>query len=486
MYTNVWYVAAFSKDLTDEPVKVRMLGADLVLFREMDGTPRCISNVCPHRGSSLAAGCLYKDGTLACPFHGFRFNGHGDCTVVPSRRDHEVEVAAPRMRTDAYATQEKYGAIWVCLGDEPQAASPIFDMPEWGDPQWKVTTNAEIWEADYHTCKFTNLDPVHLPVVHGISFQGTGNPVQPPTPRITATDHGFVSVMRVNPTPSEGVWSEMREKGTQVESIMRFFVPGLTLSGRVELGGVGSGQFNLFYEFTTPIDEHRTMMRHLLFRNYRMEDEFDAEHTRRNLQNIHQDKVLAESQRPRLAAIGPNPNGVYTHDEDRIMLTYWGLMEKMRDKGWQIDRSTLKHPDHEVRIIPSPNRKANPDGWIYPAMPRIAAGKSTVVSVADLAVPDIDDIPPTRPKDYGLSEPVKPQDAKSKATLEWEDAALAIVDKAPGFVQPMIIKNAEKAARENGSNFVTAALLKELQAKQNGGSAPASGGAQTAAKNRQP
>ena len=486
MYTNVWYVAAFSQDLTDEPVKVRILGADLVLFREMDGTPRCISNVCPHRGSSLAAGCLYKDGTLACPFHGFRFNGHGDCTVVPSRRDHEVEVAAPRMRTDAYATQEKYGAIWVCLGDEPEAASPIFDMPEWGDPQWKVTTNAEIWEADCHTCKFTNLDPVHLPVVHGISFQGTGNPVQPPTPRITATDHGFVSVMRVNPTPSEGVWSQMREKGTQVESIMRFFVPGLTLSGRVELGGVGSGQFNLFYEFTTPIDEHRTMMRHLLFRNYRMEDEFDAEHTRRNLQNIHQDKVLAESQRPRLAAIGPNPDGVYTHDEDRIMLTYWGLMEKMRDKGWQIDQSRLKHPDHEVRIIPSPNRKATPDGWIYPAMPRIAAGKSTVVSVADLAVPDIDNIPPTRPQDYGLSEPVKPQDAKSKATLEWEDAALAIVDKAPGFVQPMIIKNAEKAARENGSNFVTAALLKELQAKQNGGSAPASGGAQTAAKNRQP
>ena len=49
-------------------------GADLVLFREMDGTARCISNVCPHRGSSLAEGILYKDGTLSCPFHGYRFN----------------------------------------------------------------------------------------------------------------------------------------------------------------------------------------------------------------------------------------------------------------------------------------------------------------------------------------------------------------------------------------------------------------------------
>ncbi len=161
MYTNVWYVAAFAKDLTNEPVKVRMLGADLVLFRDMEGTPHCISNVCPHRGSSLAEGCLYKDGTLGCPFHGFRFNGQGECTLVPSRRDHEVDVVAPGMRTDAYATVEKYGCIWVCLGDEPDAASPIFDMPEWNDDTYRHTINEEIWEADYHTSKFTNLDYVH-------------------------------------------------------------------------------------------------------------------------------------------------------------------------------------------------------------------------------------------------------------------------------------------------------------------------------------
>ena len=477
MYTNVWYVAGFSKDLTNEPRKVRMLGADLVLFREMDGTVRCISNVCPHRGSSLAEGCLYKDGTLACPFHGYRFNGHGECTIVPSRRDHEVDVVAPRMRTDAYATVEKYGAIWVCLGDDPDAASPIFDMPEWGDDSFRFTTNEEIWEADYHTAKFTNLDYVHLPVVHGILFQGNENPVQAPEHHVTVTEHGFQSVMRVNPAPSEGVWSEMREKGTKVESIMKYFVPGFTLRGQVEIGGIGSGEFNIFYEFTTPIDEHRTMMRHMLLRNYRMEAAFDTEHTRRNLQNIHQDKALAESQRPKVALAGPDPRGVYTHDEDKIVLTYWGLMEAMRDKGWQIDRSQLRDPDQVVRVIPSPNRKAYPDGWVYDAMARVPAGESTEVSVKDLQFVDIDNVEPTRAKDFGMSEPVVPRDAKSNATMEWEDAALAMVDKAPGFVQPMIIKNAEKAAKERGTNFVTVKLLEELQAKQGGG-APAADGEQ--------
>lgn len=466
MYTNVWYVAGFSKDLSNAPIKVTMLGADLVLFRETDGTAVCISNVCPHRGSSLAEGVLYKDGTLACPFHGFRFNGHGACTLIPSRRDHDAQVVAPGIRTDAYATVEKYGLIWVCLGDDPDAASPIFDMPEWGNDQFRFTSNAEIWNADYHTSKFTNLDYVHLPVVHGILFQGNENPTQAPEHHIIATDHGFQSVMRVDAAPSAGVWSEMRARGTKVESIMRYFIPGFTLRGQVEIGGIGSGEFNIFYEFTTPIDEHRTMMRHYFLRNYRMEEGFDTEHTRRNLQNIHQDKALAESQRPQVAATGPNPNGIYTHDEDKIMLTYWRLMENLRNKGWQIDRAKLVDPAHAVRIIPSPSRKASPDGWVYAPMPRIPAGTEPVPAVSDLTFVDIDSIKPTRPKDYGMSEPVVPRDAKSNATLEWEAAALARVEKAPGFVQPTIIKNAEAAARANGSNFVTVKLLDELQARQ--------------------
>ena len=135
------------------------------------------------------------------------------------------------------------------------SASPIFDMPEWGNDEWKFTTNEEIWEADYHTCKFTNLDYVHLPVVHGIMFKGNENPIQAPEHKITATEHGYQSVMRVTPSPSEGVWEEMRDKDAKVESIMKYFVPGFTLRGQVEIGGIGSGEFNIFYEFTTPIDE---------------------------------------------------------------------------------------------------------------------------------------------------------------------------------------------------------------------------------------
>jgi phenylpropionate dioxygenase-like ring-hydroxylating dioxygenase large terminal subunit len=458
VYTNVWYVAAYAKDLEKDPVKVTMLGADFVLFREMDGTPRCISNVCPHRGASLADGVLFKDGTLGCPFHGWRFDGQGECTLVPSRCDHEVQVVAPRAKIDAYATVEKYGCIWVCLGDDPAAASPIFDMPEWDDERFRHTTNEETWETDYHTAKFTNMDYVHLPVVHGILFRGNENPIQAPEHVVTTTEHGFQSVMQTIPAPSEGVWGELRPKDAKVESITRFFLPGFTLRGQLEIGGIGSGEFNIFYEFSTPIDEYRTVMRHIFFRNYHMEPEFDAEHTRRNLQNIHQDKALGEAERPKIAPDGPNPQGIYTHDEDKIMIS-----EKLDDRRKLGDAATA------VRIIPSPTRKADPEGWVYPAVPLLAVEDIWQASVDDLHYVDIDSLTPSRAKDFGKSEPVVPRDAKSNATLEWEDAALARVEKAPGFVQPMIIKNAEKAARENGSNFVTIKLLDELQAKQSNG-----------------
>ncbi len=471
MYTNVWYVAAFGQDLTDAPVLVRMLGADFVLFRDADGKVQCVSNVCPHRGASLADGTLLKDGSLACPFHGWRFDGAGACTLIPSRRDHEVQAVAPGTRVDAYAAQERYGLVWVCVGDDPEAASPIPEIPEWDGDEFRFTQHEEVWEANYHTAKFTNLDYVHLPVVHGIPFRNQQNPTQAPAHQVTVTEYGFTSVMQTVPKASEGVWSTLRDEDRKVESVMKFFVAGMTLRGQVEIGGVGSGVFNMFYEFSTPIDAETTMMRYYFLRNYKREEAFDTEHTRRNLQNIHQDKAIAEAQRPKAAPVGPNPRGIYTHDEDKIMLAYWSLMERMRERGWQIDRDAMITAEHrgELRVIPSPARRHAPDGWVYAEMPRYTGRPASAAAISELSYVDVDALTPTRPADYGSVEPVRPEDPKSNATLEWESAALKVVEQAPTFVQPMIIENAEKAARQRGTNMVTAALLQELQAQQSAG-----------------
>ena len=115
MYINLWYVASFSSELKDEPVKVRMLNRDFVLFRDADGKAHCLSNVCPHRGVSLAQGKCLEDGTLQCPQHGWRFAGDGLCTSIPSQSD-GFEMP-PGARVDSYPTEERHGLIWALLGE---------------------------------------------------------------------------------------------------------------------------------------------------------------------------------------------------------------------------------------------------------------------------------------------------------------------------------------------------------------------------------
>ena len=69
MFINFWYAAAQSEEVQEKPVKVQMLGQDFVLFRNTEGAVKCLSNVCTHRGGSLADG-IVKGDCVECPYHG--------------------------------------------------------------------------------------------------------------------------------------------------------------------------------------------------------------------------------------------------------------------------------------------------------------------------------------------------------------------------------------------------------------------------------
>lgn len=379
MFTNVWYVAARSEDLNEKPLKVRMLGCDFVLYREPGGRAVCLSNVCPHRGGSLANGKCKDDGSIACPYHAWSFNGEGKCTEIASRRNENPQDVAPGVKIDAYPTEEKYGLIWAFLGDEPESAAPIIDMPEYNDDGFRSTTHSEVWETNYHWAKFSNLDLVHLPVVHGIEFQNQDNPIAPPPFELTEGDDGFDLVYY--PTArirKGGEWEKLRDgdEARKVKSRMKFRVAGISLYGKVEIGGVGSGMHNVFYEFSTPIDEQTTAMHYIFFRDFMLQPELDKEHLKRNLMQVRQDKAIAEAQQPRIAPVGPDPNGFYTYDEDSEIQLYWNLMGKMRERGWQIDRKAWSEAsaDGRYRAIPSPVRKKDPKGWGHEEVPRFAKG----------------------------------------------------------------------------------------------------------------
>src|SRR5213594_163880 len=81
-----WIPAVYPADVPtpdSPPVRVRLLGEDLIAFRSTDGSVGLVQNACPHRGASLFFGRNEKEG-LRCVYHGWKFDVTGQCLDIPS------------------------------------------------------------------------------------------------------------------------------------------------------------------------------------------------------------------------------------------------------------------------------------------------------------------------------------------------------------------------------------------------------------------
>ena len=82
---NQWYAVEFGQWVTDQPVLARVHGHDLVLWRSPNGTVNAQSDLCVHRGGSLAGGSVVGD-CVQCPYHGWRYGADGACVEIPANR----------------------------------------------------------------------------------------------------------------------------------------------------------------------------------------------------------------------------------------------------------------------------------------------------------------------------------------------------------------------------------------------------------------
>ena len=109
-----WHVVARSGAVTTEPVGVRLLGENLVVWRAADGGIGALADRCAHRESPLSPGKV-KAGCIECPYHGWQYDASGGCVLVPSSG-----VGAPippKARVPAVNATERYGLVWLCLDD---------------------------------------------------------------------------------------------------------------------------------------------------------------------------------------------------------------------------------------------------------------------------------------------------------------------------------------------------------------------------------
>lgn len=158
---NFWYIAARSSEVETRPVAVQVFGERLVLFRNRCGQTAALLDRCAHRNTALSTGRIIGD-CVECPYHGWRYDGSGKCTTIPSLGD---DAPLPRVEVKAFPCTEQDGYVWVCPGGIPNDAKP-FSFPHLRDAGWTTFRMRTRFPAGVEACLENFLDCPHTVFVH--------------------------------------------------------------------------------------------------------------------------------------------------------------------------------------------------------------------------------------------------------------------------------------------------------------------------------
>ena len=246
-----WFPALPSREFPDidgDIKRMRLLGENLVMFRDSNGHVGAMAEACPHRGASLYFGRNEESG-IRCPYHGWKFDVTGKCVDMPTEPEGSNFIA--KVRASAYPCRDVNKMIWIYMGD--QSKPPPF-------PNYEVNTlpsshvsepNVMMEEANWVQNMEGDLDSVHLDWVHKrlhkdappppLGSPGFYNPdPKPPVFDVAKTAYGaFYSAMR------------KLDDGKEWHRVNQFILPFHTM---ITVGA--SVSFRSF----VPLDDHHAML----------------------------------------------------------------------------------------------------------------------------------------------------------------------------------------------------------------------------------
>ena len=160
---HYWMPVAAAVQLEENPVKkVRILGEDLVVYRDRSGNLGLIDEPCPHRRVSLEYGIPEAEG-LRCPYHGWLFNHHGQCTEQPAEPWNST--FKDRVKTKAYPVQQMGGLLWAYMGEGEPPLPPRYDLFVWDNVVRQIGETH--LPCNYLQCMENGLDQAHAEWLHG-------------------------------------------------------------------------------------------------------------------------------------------------------------------------------------------------------------------------------------------------------------------------------------------------------------------------------
>ena len=146
------------------PVKpVRLLGQDLVLFRDSAGGFGLLDRACPHRGADLAFGRL-EPGGLRCPFHGWKFSADGTCLETPA--EPSGSTLCTRVRQRAYPVKVQSGVIFAWLGPEGSVPPELPKLDAFAAPASHSYAFKGLWRCNWLQAFEVGIDPAHPSFLH--------------------------------------------------------------------------------------------------------------------------------------------------------------------------------------------------------------------------------------------------------------------------------------------------------------------------------
>jgi len=388
MYINFWYPITRSEDLSyDEPERVKVLGVNLVAFRDVEGNACVLSDTCIHRGGSLGGAWSglsaprIIDGCIVCPYHGWEFDGNGQCRNIPSIG--YGTKTPPRAKVDAYPVEEKYGIVFAFLGDLSEAERPpLLNVEEYGQDGWRANSIL-ILEVDYNYERSmeNGLDPAHNEFVHPThGFSGKNRDTYKVRDYETV-DHRqgwgfwFNVTMDTPPLPQKGnetapdadtPWGDTKTIRNKINPGGGTYGPN-TMSTYITL--TPEKMFRQYF-FEQPVTENKTRIFFLNMRNFLLDSKNDGPIHARN-------KIIAQQDINVLLGMNPPRTPMTTTREvmmpaDKAIVAYRQWLQKFDNNGWRINIEEFNRRSGKAVAfaIPSPGRKTS-GNWVLDTLPLI-------------------------------------------------------------------------------------------------------------------
>lgn len=284
-FRQYWQPVAVLEDIAPgmPPKALRIMGEDLVLYRDGRGELGLIGRFCPHRGVDLSYARVDENG-LRCLYHGWLIGGDGKCLDQPGQSS-ETNYAGT-VRHTGYPCVEAAGCVFAYMGEGPPPPLPPYDIFTAGDGH--VMVNRFLYEGNYIYDLEHNLDPGHSSFIHLQFLESELSEKYGPQTRryVTGTDWSANRLYAADQVPQ--IITEEVEYGLRLTAISRAG-PGETFLRGMEyrypnINAVPAHPNGYTLQFHVPVDDNLHWRYDI---NLDRSNVFDIERARQNREKTH-------------------------------------------------------------------------------------------------------------------------------------------------------------------------------------------------------